>query len=805
MNDRFAITRILLLVLFAGSGCSALIYEVVWYQLLQLTIGSTAISLGILLATFMGGLCIGSLALPRLLPEKIHALRAYAAIEGGIALLGLLELVLIPAIESLYVVSAQQGLAGMLSRALVCAIALLPPTILMGASLPAITRFVTAARGASWWGALYAANTLGAVSGCLLAGFYLLRVYNIATASITAAAINLGIAGASLLLARFVKADAPALPETLAATSARGDILPHIVIAVSGACALGAEVVWTRLLGLMFGATVYAFSIILAVFLAGLAIGTAAGSALLRWTDARLALGVAQILNVAAMAWTAYMIADSLPYWPTTQSLSASPLMVFQSDFLKALAAMLPPTLFWGASFPFAFAAARNANPGRTVGEIYAANTFGAIFGALGVSLILIPWVGTQNSQRVLLALSAAGGLVVLAPALLGVRAWVRAACAAGMLCALAACGFLIVHVDHIPGELIAYGRRMLPNKGYSTILYAGEGLNTSIAVSRWHADNSLQFHVAGKVEASTNGVDMTLQRMLGHLAALQMSTPRSVLIVGFGAGVTAGSFTTYPGIRRIVICELEPLIPPASTRFFAAQNYGVMHDPRTQIVYDDARHFVLTTPEKFDIITSDPIHPFVKGSAALYSKEYFETVKAHLTPDGVVTQWVPLYESDLAAVKSEIATFLAVFPDGMIFANTDNGAGYDLALVGQNHPHKIDIDAAEARLASPGYARVVASLRDVGFGSALSLYSLYAGNGSDLKPWLADAQINHDDDLRLQYLAGLALNTSQEDTIFQQILPYRKIGAAPFSGTPRSLQELQQMMGQNGKSQSDD
>ena len=801
MGGRFAITRGLLLLLFAGSGCSALIYEVVWYQLLQLTIGSTAISLGILLATFMGGLCIGSLALPRLLPERIHALRAYAGIEAGIALFGLLELLLIPAIDHLYVIAAQQGFSGMLGRALVCAMALLPPTILMGASLPAITRFVTAARGAAWWGALYAANTLGAVSGCLVAGFYLLRVYDMTTASLVAAAVNLGVAGASLLLAMFVKADATVLPGTAAAKPARRDFAPHIVIAVSGACALGAEVVWTRLLGLMFGATAYAFSIILAVFLLGLAIGTAAGSALLRKTDARLALGLVQILNVFAMAWTAIMIADSLPYWPTTQSLSASPLAVFQSDFLKALAAMLPPSLLWGASFPLAFAAARNSNPGRAVGEIYAANTFGAIFGALGVSLVLIPWIGTQNSQRVLLALSAAGGLVVLVPATMRARPLAQAAAAL----ALAACGFAIVHIDHIPGELIAYGRRMLPNKGYSTILYTGEGLNTSIAVSRWHSDNSLQFHVAGKVEASTNGLDMTLQRMLGHLAALQMPDPRSVLIVGFGAGVTAGSFTTYPGIKRIVICELEPLIPPTSTRFFKAQNYDVMHDPRTQIVYDDARHFVLTTPERFDIITSDPIHPFVKGSAALYSKEYFETVKAHLTPNGTVTQWVPLYESDAAAVKSEIATFFAVFPDGMIFANTDNGAGYDLALVGQNHPHKIDIDEVQVRLNSPGYEHVRASLGNVDFGSANSLFATYAGNGPALKPWLADAQINHDNDLRLQYLAGLSLNSSQEGAILKAMLPYRSLDHAPFSGSPESLNALLQRMVLNGAQQQGD
>jgi spermidine synthase len=452
---------------------------------------------------------------------------------------------------------------------------------------------------------------------------------------------------------------------------------------------------------------------------------------------------------------------------------------------------MLPPTLFWGASFPLAFAAAAPSerDPARIVGGIYAANTFGAILGALLTSLVLVPWIGTQNSQRVLLALSGAGALVMLAPS---ARNSSRKAIAAGVATALVA--LLVFGVDAVPGELIAYGRRMPMNAGYSTILYTGEGRDTSIAVSRWTSDGSLQFHVAGKVEASTNSTDMRLQRMLGHLAALAKSAPRSVLIVGFGAGVTAGSFTTYPSIKRIVICEMEPLIPPTSTRYFAPQNYGVAHDKRTQIVFDDARHFVLTTPEKFDVITSDPIHPFVRGSAALYSREYFEAEKAHLTENGVVTQWVPLYESDIATVKSEIATFLSVFPDGLIFANTDHGKGYDLAMVGMKRPGPIDMDAVRARLAAAPLAR--GSLSDAGFNSAEDLFGTFSGSARDVQAWLADAQLNRDGDLRLQYLAGLALNKSEEDTIYKQILATRRLPSPQFTGSPKAMADLYAAMG---------
>jgi spermidine synthase len=278
---------------------------------------------------------------------------------------------------------------------------------------------------------------------------------------------------------------------------------------------------------------------------------------------------------------------------------------------------------------------------------------------------------------------------------------------------------------------------------------------------------------------------------MLGHLPGLIHAGPRSVLVVGFGGGVTAGAFTTYPGVKRIVICELEPLIPPVSTRYFLKENYGVMNDARTQLVYDDARHFVAATPEKFDIITSDPIHPFVKGSATLYSKEYFELVKAHLNPGGIVTQWVPLYESDAATVKSEIATFFTVFPYATVWANNVNGEGYDIVLVGQLAPPSFDLDALQARLESRAYSRVAQSLKDVNMTSAADLFSTYAGSAASLGPWLEDAAINRDSDLRLQYLAGLALNHAEEDQIYREIMRFWTRPTAIFTGSPQHLEAL--------------
>ncbi|MDE2954469.1 MAG: SAM-dependent methyltransferase, partial [Gemmatimonadota bacterium] len=185
-----------------------------------------------------------------------------------------------------------------------------------------------------------------------------------------------------------------------------------------------------------------------------------------------------------------------------------------------------------------------------------------------------------------------------------------------------------------------------------------------------------------------------------------------------------------------------------------------------------------------FDIITSDPIHPWVKGAGALYSKEYFELCKERLNPGGVVTQWVPLYESRLDAVKSEIATFFQVFPQGTIWGNQNDGEGYDVVLLGQEGPLSVDVDALQTRLDREDYTEVWYSLNDVSLGSAVALLSTYAGRARDLGEWLADAQINLDRNMRLQYLAGLGLNNYEADAIYTAILEYAHYPANFFVAT---------------------
>lgn len=836
----------LLLILFFGSGCAALIYEVIWLQMLQLVVGLTTLSLGVLLGTFMGGMCLGSILLPKYVSRKHHPLMVYAILEIGIALFALVVLYGMPLLEALYTGIAGYGMfQSILLRAFVGGICLVPPTLMMGATLPAIARWVeTTPRGVSWMGFFYGGNIVGAVVGCLVAGFYLLRVYDTATATYAAFVINLVVAGFAILISRFASYNQEQGTEnTVPIAYIKGSRLVYFAIGLSGLGALGAEVIWTRLLSYMLGATVYTFSIILAVFLVGLGIGSTAGSHLAKDMERpRFALGICQFLLVIALAWTAYMISHSLPYWPIDPSIALTPWYVFQLDLARCAWAVLPTAVLWGASFPIALAAVatKDQDPGRLVGGVYAANTVGAILGSIIFSMIGIPSLGTVLSQQLLVAIAALAALTLFVPYLLpgakpegenGSSLKVRVGVL--VLATVVLCGVVMSNISSVPWGAVAYGRFMatygtrladglvseydvpdweeVPQGGPDTYaLYVGEGLNGSVAVTQL-TSGIRHFHSAGKVQASTDPRDMRLQRLLGHISALGVKDPKDVLVVACGAGVTAGSFIPYPDVENITICDIEPLVPKVVTPMFSKENYGitdgidkenphVVNGKNVEVIYDDGRHFISTTDKKFDIITSDPIDPWVKGSAALNTVEYYEMCKAHLNPGGVMSLWIPLYESNEETIRSVIGTFFTVFPNGIIWSNDSYGQGYDAVLYGQVGDTEINVDSLQARLDRDDYAMVRQSLSDVGFQDAVGLLSTYAGQGSDLEDWMAYAQINTDRNLRLQYLAGMALNTYTATTILSGIFDFYRFPENIFSGSETQIESLKQAIIRSGR-----
>jgi spermidine synthase len=783
----------IMLLLFVGSGCAALIYEVVWFQLLQLVIGSSSVSLGVLLGTFMGGMCLGSYLLPRYVGGEHHPLKIYAFLELGIGLMGLILLFGMPLVNGIYVFIGGGQVA---VRAVVAAICLLPPTFMMGATLPAVARWVrTTPSGVAWLGYFYGGNIGGAVIGSLLAGFYLLRVFDMAIASYVAVALNVTVALIGLALSKTTPHAAPEAEKGEVRRS-EGARTVYVAIAISGFTALAAQVLWTRLLSLTFGATVYTFSLILGGFLFGLGIGSSLGAAIARdAVSPRTALGWCQMLIAGSLAWAAYMLMASMPYWPINPQISTDPWFNFQIDFLRCLWVVLPGAILWGASFPLALGAvaAPGQDPGRLVGGVYAANTVGAIVGSVASGLLLVTAFGTQTSMQVLIVMSAVSALMLLAPVAAGesARGQLHWGATVLLVAATAGAGLLARSVPELPKILVAYGRYSATWVGLSNIIYADEGLNASVAVSEM-SNGVRNYHNAGKVQASSEPQDMRLQRMLGHITHLIPKNPSNALVIGCGAGVTAGAVSIGPRVKTMTIAEIEPLVPASVAEFFGEHNYNVVTNPKVKIHIDDARHFLLTTDQKFDAITSDPLDPWVKGAATLYTVEFFELVKSRLNPGGVVTLFVQLYESNEAAVKSEIGTFFNVFPNGVVWGNTNNGQGYDLVLMGQVDPIKIDLDEMETKLQSPEFAQVAQSLREIGFNSAAELFATYAGQPSDLAPWLADVQLNRDRNLRLQYLAGMGLNLYQSGPIYAEMIAHAsKLPDAMFTGSPEKIEEL--------------
>jgi spermidine synthase len=546
---------------------------------------------------------------------------------------------------------------------------------------------------------------------------------------------------------------------------------------------------------LLFGASVYTFSLILAVFLGGLAIGGSIGARLARRSgDPAVLLGYAQVALAAAIAAGAWLIVNALPHWQPTRSflpqIHASAPLTFAFDALRCAVAMLPATMLWGASFPLTIAAAQGRDASRSVAAINALNTVGALSGAITVTLIAIPTFGSQRAQQLLVLLAALSGVVITIPHLkVGANRRLISVLAVSSVITFIS----VSSVPAIPGRLIAYGRSVNSWDSIKRFLYLAEGATASIAVTEG-VGGAKQFHIAGKVEASDMDVDMRLERMLGHVPALFHPQPRSVLIVGVGAGVTAGALSIHPEVERIVICEIERAVPASAQQYFGNENHHVFDDPRVQLVYDDARHFLQTTNERFDIITSDPIHPWVRGAATLYSLEYLQLVRDHLNPGGIVTQWIPLYETDLRSVKSEIATFAQVFPDTTLWNPDLTEEGYDLVALGRVAPSPISEPELNRRLAAA--PRVRQSLDSIMLQSAAAILATYAGRAEDLAPLLRDAEINRERHLRLQYLAGLAANRDQRYFIFQELVKHRRYPADLFDASAGLEAQLRKWYG---------
>ncbi len=771
------------LLVYALSGAAALVYEVTWTRLLTLSLGHGVAAASTVLAAFMGGLAVGAaLAGPRSdRLTRAAAMRAYAQLEIAIALLALFMPIGLMLTEPLLRAAYADGAGGLafpVLRLIVSLALVALPAVAMGATFPLVARWYVADAAAATReaGALYAANTTGAALGALATGFVLLPSLGLRLTTWTGVAMNLIVAGAAWMLAQRVpQADAAtaaveagaAAPKKSAKAAKKSatatappiltpqPLLAGLAMAVSGFLSLALQVVWSRLLAQVLGPTTYAFSLVVAVFVAGLALGAASG----RWLAARTgqpAAGLTATLAVAVLAGAAavWTVDDGLRSVATAVAApDASFASVLRTQVTLVAIWLLPLALALGCAFPFALRAGtgRNETLGADLGLIYALNTVGAIAGALAAGFVMIPRFGLHGSLRVLGAAAALAALGVVVAA--GTRG--RARVAAGLLAVAAL--VVSVRLPEWNRELFASGAYKYASQfsadGLDLSLHAGhlayyrEGATATVSVREAAGTTSLA--IDGKVDASNAG-DMLTQRLLAHVPLLLHPAPKAVAVLGLGSGVTLGAALTH-GLDRADVLEISPEVVEAS-HFFDPENGSALRDPRTRVVLGDGRTHILLGRQQYDTIISEPSNPWMAGIASLFTHEFFEAAKARLAPGGVLCQWAHTYDISGDDLRSLVATFADVFPDGTLWLV---GEG-DVLLIGSTAPLGPQIAALPERLA--GRPQVAANLADVDVRDAFALVSQLVADGAGIRAFAGTARRQTDDHASVEFTGPRAV-----------------------------------------------
>ncbi len=796
---------VLFALLFVFSGAAGLLYEVVWSRMLVRVFGVTAFAVSTVLVSFMGGLALGAAVFGGIAERSRRPLRLFAFLEAGVAAYALFLPLPLEGVDFVYATVfpalPESFLLRSIVRFVLCAAVLLVPTVLMGGTLPALGQgLIRDPREiAGGVGLLYFLNTLGAAAGCYLAGFHLIPALGLLRTTLVAAALNASVASAALV---FERRWAERIPSSAARsrTPAAGTVgqtapvtplaWPLWVAAGSGLAALSFEVVWFRVLILVFGSTVYSFSAMLAVFLAGIAVGSAwiGGIAdrspkpvrLLVWTQG--AVAGAAIAGSYAVNWMPELFLRLI------RLLGLDFEGMNRTKLLLSSLVLFPPALAFGATFPAAVRLYERAAPGRRIGRVYAWNTVGAILGSFGAGFLALPAIGAEWTLKIVIVVA----LVLAFGSLLAEPGRLQPAWSFGAASVLVLLGFALLFQPRWDRTLLGAGVYMEPWQFYEPsgrvnvarvvadyeLMTFTEGYNDTIISFR--SPKGKFITVNGSTTASDQFEDMFSQRMLGHLPmALHPGTVHKACVVGLGAGVTAGVIALYE-VEEVVAIELEEGVFEAS-RFFAEENHDVLRNPRVRIEIDDGRNYLKLTRERFDVISSAPNFPALTGSGALYSAEFFELCRRRLSPGGVMCQFVPIWRLHPEEVRTMVRSFADVFPTIRVFHT-----GLSLVLLGREEPFpSVSIEEIERRVSRE---RVRESLLGVGVRGPVELLSFYRFDESEARRWAEGAPRNTDDQPRIEFYAPRALFASTVPVNLEQIgglLPSRearwsRLGAEP-------------------------
>lgn len=738
-----AMARIALLLF--SSGFCALVYQTAWLRMLRLVFGASTAASAAVLAIFMGGLGFGGLVLGRIADRRRSPLRFYGALEAGIALAAGLSPWLVTLVQKVYFAL---GGGGSLIRLALSALVLGVPTFLMGGTLPALARAVEQAsdRGRRRTGLLYALNTLGAVAGALVTTFWSLEHLGIRTTIWAAAVLNLAVAGVAWLSR---SSAAEAAGET---AEARGGAFVPLAAGVVGFAFLLMELVWYRMLAPLLGGSSYTFGLILAVALLGIGLGGllyGAGPRQLRPTLAGFALTCS--LEAVALAFP-FALGDRLAVLAVflRPLAGAGFLPLVLGWTLVTAIVVLPAAVVAGYQFPLLIAllGPGRSRIGREVGIAYAANTVGAIAGSIAGGFGLLPLLSAPGVWRLVAGLLLVLTLTAVVLSLRRERSWRPLALPAG----LAVAGALLASAPgpsafwrHSP---IGAGRvsadwsgpnelRDAINSQRRGIVWERDGVESSVAID---VTQETAFLVNGKADGSARA-DAPTQIMSGLVGAMLHPGPRRALVIGLGTGSTAGWLAAVPSMERVDVVELEPAVIEVAERL-APINHGALANPKVRLTIGDGRELLLTTPERYDVVFSEPSNPYRAGIASLFSRELYEAVRGRLRPGGIFLQWLQGYEVDAEVVATVYDTL------GSVFANVETweiNSG-DLLLVASREPLAHDVGRVRTRVRQPPYAEAL--MRTWGVGGAEGFYTGYIASPG-LARAVADrprARLNTDD-----------------------------------------------------------
>ena len=768
-KSAYARSTILLIGLcFVLSGATGLIYEVLWARMLGLVFGATTLAVSTVLAAFMGGLALGSALAGKLGPRFRKPISTYGWMEIGIAIYALLVPFLFRWIDNVYALIWQQLQPGFfvfsLWRFVLSGLVLLVPTTLMGATLPVLAAALmrSSARDSNAVTRLYACNLGGAILGTLVAGFVLLPALGVRSTITVAAVINVAVGLVAIILQRRTTAIAERFSEVVDDTTPALESGRFWLFAafVSGFVTISTQVSWTRVLTMIIGSSTYAFSIVVALFLIGLAGGAWLVARKNRAAGLRGFILKVEVVTAITVLASLYVL-NKTPALLITLGFHFHPrswLALLGLQILSATLLILAPALLMGMVMPLVlvWAGSEPTKAVARVGRSYAINTIGAIAGAFVTGFILIP----NTSTRFTLLLAAACCLLVAAVAYQPAEpardpAWKRSL-AIGSVPLFTILLFILAPPMNLADLSIgAYDSlvRVLaqtregatderpPDEVHQLLMYR-EGPTATVSVRRDQETVSLAIN--GRTNASDSNFDMPTQVMLGQLPLLIAPKIDQGLIIGYATGITVGAMLQSP-VQSVTCLELEPGTIAAS-RYFEHINHRPLDDPRTKLIIDDARTFLRVTPNRYDMIVSEPSHPWVPGVANLFTQEFFELGRSHLNDEGVFVQWVQIYQLSTDSLRSVLATYQKVFPHVLVFRVGGLNKGKDLLLIGSKRP--LNLDRLPERLADP---RMAAELARVGLKGESDIRGWFICDETRLGPAVAGAKINTDDNMHIE------------------------------------------------------